>query len=57
MIDTLHRGGLTVVMITHESDVAARAQRRVRIIDGTIREEPTAVVGAATAPRASDAEA
>jgi ABC-type lipoprotein export system ATPase subunit len=44
MIDTLHRGGLTVVMITHESDVAARAQRQIRMIDGSIRRESVSAV-------------
>lgn len=58
MIDTLHRGGLTVVMITHESDVAARAQRRIRIIDGMIREEPAGgVVGSQPVRPASGAGA
>ena len=57
MIDALHQGGLTVVMITHEPEVAARAQRRIRIIDGTIREEPAAVVGSARRAIASRAEA
>jgi ABC-type lipoprotein export system ATPase subunit len=33
----LHSRGLTIVMITHDQDVAARAQRRVRIVDGELR--------------------
>lgn len=37
LIADLHRRGLTIVMITHEADVAARAQRRVRMTDGTLR--------------------
>jgi ABC-type lipoprotein export system ATPase subunit len=32
----LHREGLTVVTITHDASVAARAQRQVRIADGQI---------------------
>jgi putative ABC transport system ATP-binding protein len=34
----LNRGGLTIVTITHESDVAARANRQVRIVDGRLEE-------------------
>lgn len=34
----LNRQGLTVVMITHESDVAERAQRRVHMVDGRLSE-------------------
>ena len=36
----LHASGRTVVLITHEPDVAAAAQRTVRIRDGNIQEEP-----------------
>jgi putative ABC transport system ATP-binding protein len=35
----LHREGKTVILITHESDIAAQAQRVVRISDGEITEE------------------
>ena len=34
----LNDAGLTLVMITHDQDVARRARRQVRIIDGTLRE-------------------
>ncbi len=34
----LHRGGLTVVMITHDAEVAERASRQVRIVDGRLTE-------------------
>jgi putative ABC transport system ATP-binding protein len=36
----LHASGRTVVLITHEPDVAGAAQRTVRIRDGNIQEEP-----------------
>lgn len=32
----LHRDGLTIVTITHDPGVAARAERQVRIADGRI---------------------
>jgi ABC-type lipoprotein export system ATPase subunit len=35
----LHEQGLTLFVITHERDVAARAQRQVRIVDGQLRGE------------------
>ncbi len=34
----LNRHGMTIVMITHEHEVAARARRQVRIIDGVLTE-------------------
>jgi ABC-type lipoprotein export system ATPase subunit len=37
LLADLHSRGLTIVMITHDQDVAARAQRRVRIVDGELR--------------------
>ncbi len=38
LFDGLNARGLTIVMITHEADVAARAQRRVRMVDGRLSE-------------------
>lgn len=36
LLDELHAQGRTVVLITHEADVAAHARRRVRVLDGRI---------------------
>ena len=36
IFDALHRGGMTVVMVTHEDDVAARAEKIVQFRDGRI---------------------
>ncbi|MFN2484427.1 MAG: ABC transporter ATP-binding protein [Candidatus Limnocylindria bacterium] len=33
----LNADGLTIIMITHDPDVAARVRRRIRIVDGTLR--------------------
>lgn len=38
LIEDLHRDGLTLVLITHDHGVAARAQRHLKIIDGTLTE-------------------
>jgi putative ABC transport system ATP-binding protein len=38
LFDDLLADGLTIMVITHDDEVARRAQRRVRIVDGTLRE-------------------
>lgn len=38
LFDELHGDGLTLVVITHDSAVSARAQRRIRITDGRLVE-------------------
>jgi putative ABC transport system ATP-binding protein len=38
LFDELHADGLTLVVITHDLAVSARAQRRVRIADGRLTE-------------------
>jgi ABC-type lipoprotein export system ATPase subunit len=35
-----HRAGLTVVMVTHDPAIAARADRRVRLVEGRLVEVP-----------------
>ena len=41
LLDELHAAGRTIVLITHEADVAARADRIVRVFDGRIAEIET----------------
>ena len=38
----LHKGGNTIILVTHESDIAAHAHRIIRVRDGKIeKDEPT----------------
>ena len=36
LLEDLHREGATIVMVTHDPELAARAQRNVHIIDGQV---------------------
>jgi putative ABC transport system ATP-binding protein len=39
VLDRLNRSGRTIVLITHEADVAAHAHRLIRLVDGEIVED------------------
>jgi ABC-type lipoprotein export system ATPase subunit len=39
LFDELSAAGLTLIMVTHEEQVARHAQRRVRMVDGVLHEE------------------
>jgi putative ABC transport system ATP-binding protein len=41
LFEELHREGRTIVVVTHSEDVAARAQRVVRLRDGRIEKDET----------------
>jgi putative ABC transport system ATP-binding protein len=43
MFDELNATGRTIVLITHEHDVAAHARRFVRLLDGVIVEDSLAL--------------
>jgi putative ABC transport system ATP-binding protein len=46
LCEELHRNGQTIVLVTHEPDIAAHAKRRIHLLDGRIaRDEATAKVG------------
>jgi putative ABC transport system ATP-binding protein len=36
LLEDLHREGATIVMVTHDPQLAARAQRNVHVIDGQV---------------------
>jgi putative ABC transport system ATP-binding protein len=39
LLDRLHDGGRTIVMITHEEDIAQHADRRLVLLDGRLHDE------------------
>jgi len=43
MFEQLYEGGQTIVVVTHDSDVAAHAQRRIVLRDGAIASDERAV--------------
>jgi putative ABC transport system ATP-binding protein len=45
LLEEANRAGLTLVVVTHEPDVAARARRIVRIRDGMVYEDATGNLG------------
>jgi putative ABC transport system ATP-binding protein len=36
LLEELHRDGATIIMVTHDPELAVRAQREVHIIDGQV---------------------
>jgi ABC-type antimicrobial peptide transport system, ATPase component len=49
VLDRLNRSGRTIVLITHEPDVAEHARRLIRLVDGRIVQDVRQ--GALPAPR------
>jgi putative ABC transport system ATP-binding protein len=39
LFDALHAAGQTVIVVTHEPDIAAHCRRTVRVLDGRIVED------------------
>ena len=46
LLGRIHADGGTVVLVTHDASIAARAARRVRIRDGQIEEDVRGNAGA-----------
>ncbi|WP_103063644.1 ATP-binding cassette domain-containing protein [Actinomyces qiguomingii] len=55
ILESLNASGTTVVVVTHDPAVAARAGRRVRVVDGRLSETGVATVSSADAKRATAA--
>jgi putative ABC transport system ATP-binding protein len=36
LLSEIHRSGITVLVVTHDSEVAARTQRTIRLKDGQV---------------------
>jgi len=56
LLDEVHRGGNTVILVTHEEDIAANAERIVRLRDGKIESDLATLRvrrPAATSPRSA----
>jgi putative ABC transport system ATP-binding protein len=39
LFDALHRGGNTVILVTHERDIARHSRRQVVLLDGKVQED------------------
>jgi putative ABC transport system ATP-binding protein len=39
LIDQLHQQGQTVIMVTHEADIAAHCKRVIRLTDGKVESD------------------
>jgi putative ABC transport system ATP-binding protein len=53
LLRRLHTGGQTIVLVTHDADVAAAAERIVRMRDGRVVDQASAT---STAPAAAEAD-
>jgi len=69
VFDTLHENGQTIIMVTHEYDIAARSQRVITLVDGKVEaqmsvdyylargiKQPTAAAVAAERPASPETE-
>jgi len=43
ILDELHKQGMTILVVTHENEVASRTDKIIRIKDGIVEEEPHSI--------------
>jgi len=53
LFDTLNRRGNTIVLVTHEEDIAEHARRIVRILDGRVVDDRTSAKARSSGPAAT----
>jgi putative ABC transport system ATP-binding protein len=44
LFDTLHQSGRTIIMVTHDENVANHARRVIRLLDGLIMADERPVI-------------
>jgi len=49
LLEEIHANGTTIVMVTHDQDLAQRAERNIHLLDGRVADEETIEPLAATA--------
>jgi putative ABC transport system ATP-binding protein len=54
LLEELHRLGVTIIVITHDRDIAARMDRRIEMLDGKIVFDSAQTTGASTTPAHGD---
>jgi putative ABC transport system ATP-binding protein len=42
LIEQLNTGGMTLIVVTHDADIGARARRRIRMVDGRVLSDESA---------------
>jgi putative ABC transport system ATP-binding protein len=45
LFDTLHDHGNTIILVTHEADIAQHARRVIRLLDGRVAADEPVVHG------------
>jgi len=53
LFDELHRQGMTILVVTHEDEVAGRCQRTIRLIDGMVESDVRQVRNGPIGPASS----
>jgi putative ABC transport system ATP-binding protein len=49
-LDHLHAAGNTIILVTHEADIAAHAHREVFLLDGKVERDQVRTTATASSP-------